>query len=115
MTEYYQYISLDLQETEPFLSLILPDTYNKSLSLIKNIEQMYQYLHQSLQKKIDLQLLLWLIILRKLLKNGTLHLLKGLYVRTNSQLTIIKIVRKPMNSLNLLRLIKFIEANECAF
>ena len=45
MTGYYQDISLDLQETEPFLPLILPDTYNESLSLIKNIEQMYQYLH----------------------------------------------------------------------
>ena len=51
MTGYYQDISLDLQETEPFLPLILPDTYNESLSLIKNIEQMYWYLHWSLQKK----------------------------------------------------------------
>ena len=68
MTGYYQDISLDLQETEPFLPLILPNTYNVSLSLIKNIEQMYQYLHQSLRRKDRLTALAMAYYIEKAIK-----------------------------------------------
>src|SRR2546430_1050406 len=68
MTEYYQDISFDLQKTEPFLPLVLPDSYNENLSLIKNIEQKYQYLHQFLRRKDRLIALIMAYYIRKAIK-----------------------------------------------
>jgi hypothetical protein len=48
---YYQTIYDDLTETEPLHPMVLPNTYEENVNLLKNVKNMYGYLLRSARRK----------------------------------------------------------------